>query len=187
MSEAVAEKKSNENGMLKLTLTLGVICAVCALVLGLVNMVTVEQIKLNQMAEKMDAMQLVLASDSYDEVKYSGSDESILSAYRAGDAGYVIEVDCAGSSFSGTLSIMVGVKADGTVSGVEVLTSAETSGLGAKAKEDPEWRAQFIGKSGTVGVTKDGGEIEAITGATITSRGVSAGVTSALAAAAELG
>ena len=82
---------------------------------------------------------------------------------------------------------MVGVNADGTVSGVEVLDSGETSGLGAKAKDDPEWRKQFVGKSGSVAVDKDGGEIAAITGATITSRGVSMGVTSALAAAAELG
>ena len=176
MSEATVAKKGNNSGMLKLTLTLGAICAVCALLLGLVDMLTRDKIAENAMAAKMGAMQLVLASD-----------ETILSAYKAGDKGYVIEVDCAASSFSGTLSIMVGVNADGTVSGVEVLDSGETSGLGAKAKDDPEWRKQFVGKSGSVAVDKDGGEIAAITGATITSRGVSMGVTSALAAAAELG
>lgn len=179
-------EKKNDSSMAKLTITLGGICAVCALVLGGAYTLTADQIKMNQLGEKMDAMQLVLASDTYDEVTYTGSDETILSAYKAGDAGYVVEVDCAGGSFSGTLSIMVGVNADGTVSGVEVLDSGETSGLGAVAKDDPSWRAQFAGKSGTVKVDKDGGEITSISGATITSRGVSAGVTSALAAAAEL-
>lgn len=187
MSEATMEKKGNDSGMLKLTLTLGAICAVCALLLGLVDMVTRDKIAENAMAAKMDAMKLVLDSEEYSPANYTGSDETILSAYKAGDKGCVIEVDCAASSFSGTLSIMVGVNADGTVSGVEVLDSGETSGLGAKAKDDPAWRAQFVGKSGSVTVDKDGGEIAAITGATITSRGVCMGVTSALAAAAELG
>ena len=192
MSETVAKKprthgkKSNDSSMGKLTVTLGAICAVCALVLGGVYTLTADQIKMNQMGEKMDAMKLVLAADDYDEVKYTGADANILSAYKAGEAGYVIEVNCAANSFSGTLSIMVGVNTDGTVSGVEVLDSGETSDLGAVAKEDASWRAQYVGKSGTVKVDKDGGEIASISGATITSRGVSAGVTSALAAAAEL-
>ncbi|WP_251449033.1 FMN-binding protein [Vermiculatibacterium agrestimuris] len=192
MSEAVTkkprshEKKKDDSSMGRLTLTLGAICAVCALVLGGVYMLTADAIKMNQLGDKMTAMQLVLASDDYEEVDYTGADAAILSAYKAGDAGYVIEVDCAANSFSGTLSLMVGVNADGTVSGVEVLDSAETSGLGAVAKEDASWRAQYVGKSGTVKVDKDGGEITSISGATITSRGVSAGVTAALAAAAEL-
>lgn len=192
MSEAVAKKprshpkKDNDSSMGKLTVTLGAICAVCALVLGGVYTLTADQIKMNQLGEKMDAMKLVLAADDYEEVKYGGADANILSAYKAGDAGYVLEVNCAANSFSGTLSIMVGVNSDGTVSGVEVLDSGETSGLGAVAKDDASWRAQYVGKSGTVKVDKDGGEITSISGATITSRGVSAGVTAALAAAAEL-
>ena len=185
MSEAVVEKKNDT--MLKLTLTLGAICAVCALLLGLVDMVTRDRIAENALGAKKEAMQQVLSADTYSELVYTGTDKNILSAYKAGSAGYVIEVNCAANSFSGTLSIMVGVNADGTVSGVEVLESGETSGLGAKAKDDPAWRAQFVGKSGSVTVDKDGGEIAAISGATITSRGVSLGVTSALAAAAELG
>jgi electron transport complex protein RnfG len=45
---------------------------------------------------------------------------------------------------------------------------------------DEDWRSQFIGKSGTLAVTKDGGDIDAITGATITSRAVTAGVNAAV-------
>jgi len=184
MSEAV---KKNDAGMAKLSITLGAICAICALLLGLVNSFTEGVIADNQMKEKMAAMQQVLPADDYDPATYAGSDATILSAYKATDgSGSVIEVDCNGGSFSGTLSIMVGVKADGTVSGVSILTTAETSGLGAKAG-DPEFKDQFIGKSGTVAVDKDGGEISSISGATITSRAVSTGVTAALAAAAELG
>ena len=63
---------------------------------------------------------------------------------------------------------------------------SETSGLGSNASK-PAFKDQFIGKSGTLAVSKDGGEIEALTGATITSRGVTESVNSALAAAASMG
>lgn len=187
MSETAAKReKKNDAGMLKLTLTLGAICAVCALLLGLVNMVTKDVIAANQMAEKMTAMQAVLPAANYSVAGYTGSDTNILSVYEAEGAGYVVEVNCAANSYSGTLSIMVGVDTAGSVTGVEILTSAETSGLGGEAKK-PEWRAQFVGKSGTVAVDKDGGEIAALSGATFTSRGVAVGVNAALAAVAELG
>ena len=81
---------------------------------------------------------------------------------------------------------IVGVDNSGTVTGVSITKHSETSGLGANATKEA-WRAQFIGKSGTLAVTKDGGEIEALTGATITSRAVTSGVNSAIAAVAELG
>jgi len=89
-------------------------------------------------------------------------------------------------SFSGTLTIMVGVANDGTVTGVEITKTAETSGLGANAGK-PQFKDQFAGLTGTAAVTKDGGTINAITGATITSRAVCAGVNSAVAAAASVG
>ncbi len=153
--------------------------------LGLVNMITEQPIKDVQAAKNAAAMAEVLPAESYEEVAYSGSDATIKTINKAGDAGYVVEVSPSGS-FSGTLTIMVGVSSDGTVSGVAVTKSGETSGLGDNAKK-PEFRAQFTGLSGEVKVNKDGGVVVPITGATITSRAVSAGVTSALAAVAELG
>lgn len=64
---------------------------------------------------------------------------------------------------------MVGIDADGTITGLRVTGHSETAGLGAKAT-DPSFYEQFTGKSGSVSVTKDGGEIVPITSATITSR-----------------
>lgn len=183
MSEAAVKK--NDSGMAKLTITLFAICAVCALVLGLVNMITEQPIKDVQAAKNAAAMAEVLPADSYERVEYTGEDTTIKSVNKAaGDAGYVVEVSPSGS-FSGSLTIMVGVNADNTISGVAVTKSGETSGLGDNARK-PDFRNQFTGLSGEVKVTKDGGQINAITGATITSRAVSAGVTSALAAVASL-
>jgi len=186
MSEAVAVEKKNDSGMAKLTITLGAICAACALVLGLVNFVTADPIAAVQKAKNEKAMAEVLPAAGYEEIAYTGSDATISAINKAtGGEGYVVEVKPSGS-FSGTLTIMVGVGADGSVSGVAVTKSGETSGLGDNAKK-PDFRAQFVGLSGEVKVTKDAGQVTPITGATITSRAVCAGVTSALAAVAELG
>ena len=171
--------------MVRLTGTLCAICAVCALLLGLVDAGTRDRIAQVQQDKKNAAMAAVLPADSYEQVAYTGTDATVKEAYKAGSAGYVLQVAPSGS-FGGGLVIMVGVNNDGTVSGVEIVESAETSGLGANAKK-PVFRDQFVGLSGEVKVTKDGGTIDALTGATITSRAVSAGVTSALAAAATLG
>lgn len=186
MSEAVAAKKSPAADMIRLTVTLFAISAVCALLLGLVNEFTKDRIAAVEAEKKAAAMSAVLPAGSYEPVDYAGADATIDEVYRAGDAGWVIQVSPAGS-FGGDLTIMVGVNSDGTVSGVEIVKSSETSGLGANAKK-ADWRQKnFAGKSGTVAVKKDGGDVDALTGATITSRAVCAGVTSALAAAAALG
>lgn len=185
MSEAVAAKKSPVGDLVRLTVTLMAIAAVCALLLGLVNEGTKDRIAAVEAEKKAAAMASVLPAAGYEQTAYLGSDATIDEVYKAGDAGWVIQVSPAGS-FGGGFTIMVGVKSDLTVSGVEIVKSSETSGLGANAKK-PAFREQFIGLSGTVAVTKDGGTIDALTGATITSRAVSAGVTSALAAAATLG
>lgn len=188
MSENVTKTEKKEAGMAQMVLTLGVICAVCALLLGLVNMMTEEVIKKNDIIKKTAAMQEVLAADAdaYQPATYTGDDATVLNVYEVVGKGHVVEVNCAAGSFSGTLSIMVGVNSDGTVSGVSIVTTAETSGLGSKAG-DPEFKDQYVGKGGTLAVDQDGGEIDAIRGATITSRAVTVGVNSGLAAVGQLG
>ena len=178
MSEAVMNKK--EPGIAQLTIILGAICLVCALLLGLVNMITADPIKAAKQRKTEQAMEAVLPADSYESVEYTGGDALVKAVYRAGDAGYVVEGTPSG--FGGEVDLMVGVGSDGTVTGISVITHSETSGLGAKAKTDPEWGKQFIGMSGEVKVSKDGGKVNDITGATITSRAVSSGVTAALEA-----
>ncbi len=186
MSEAkkVTATKA-EPGTLQLVLILFAISAAVALVLGIVNLITAPVIAANEAEKQAEAMALVLAADEYVPVDYTGDDSSVDSVYQAGDAGYVVQVSPAGS-FSGTLTIMVGVDTAGAVTGVEIVTHAETSGLGAEATK-ADWREQFVGASGTVAVTADGGSIDALTGATITSRAVANGVTSAIAAAQSMG
>ena len=79
----------------------------------------------------------------------------------------------------------------GKVLGISVVNHTETAGLGAEAASQgaagTAFRSQFTGMSGSVSVTKDGGQVDALTGATITSRAVCAGVNAALNAVAKLG
>ena len=81
---------------------------------------------------------------------------------------------------------MVGVDTTGAIVGVQVLSQQETPGLGARIEEvkygekDPWFQRQFVGKSAaSVAVDKDGGEIQSVTGATISSRALSKSVIAA--------
>ena len=183
MSETAAVTKKKEPGMAQLVIVLFAISAITALLLGLVNMITAPQIAINNQKKTDDAMAAVLPADSYTQVEYTGGNALVTAVYQAGDAGYVVQV--APSGFGGNLDIMVGVGTDGTCTGVSIISHSETSGLGANATK-PAFRDQFVGKSGTVAVEKDGGDIVALTGATITSRAVSEGVTAALEAAGSI-
>ena len=158
MSENTVVTKK-EPGMAQLVIILFAISAITALLLGLVNMITAPVIAANNEAKNAAAMAAVLPADNYCEVAYTGDDTSIIAMYQAGDAGYVVEVTPSG--FGGEVDLMVGVGSDGTVTGISVITHSETSGLGAKAKTDPEWGKQFIGMSGEVKVSKDGGKVNA--------------------------
>lgn len=185
MSETKAVETKKEPGMAQLVIILFAISAITALLLGLVNMITTPAILANAKAKNEKAMADVLPADGYEQVEYVGDDANVKAVYKAGDAGYVVQVECPGS-FGGGLEAMVGVDAEGTVTGVEIVKTAETSGLGANAGK-PAFKDQFKGLTGTAAVAKDGGSVDAITGATITSRAVCNGVNSAVAAAASMG
>jgi len=91
-----------------------------------------------------------------------------------------VALESFGKGYGGDVGVMVGINVDdGKILGAGVTTHAETPGMGAKAKEDPGFVSQFKGLPihESYKVTKDGGKIDAISGATITSRAVAAGVT----------
>ena len=136
--------------ILGLVLSLTVISGVCAGVLAYVDSITKEPIKAT--AEK--------------------NREAAKLAVLCGEEGYTAEGTCK-DGYGGDITLMVGFKKDKkTVISYTVLAASETPGLGMKLKT-PEFAGQFAGRDGTaLKVKKDGGEIEAITSATITSRAV---------------
>ena len=166
--------------ILRLTLTLLLITAVVAGLLGLVNHLTEDKIAALTAEKAEKARQEVLPAETYAEIEdcnMAKDGASVTEAYRADDKGYVVRVNVSG--FGGTIDMMVGVDADGRVCGVSIISHSETSGLGANCERE-DFRAQYVGKDGELAVRKDGGTIEALTGATVTSRAVTRGVNLAL-------
>ncbi|MBW2584145.1 MAG: RnfABCDGE type electron transport complex subunit G [Deltaproteobacteria bacterium] len=93
-----------------------------------------------------------------------------------------VAFETAGKGYGGDVGLMVGIDVkDNQLIGVGVTTHGETPGMGAKAKSDPSFTAQFMGLAleQPIAVTLDGGSISAISGATITSRAVSSAATDA--------
>lgn len=173
--------------MFKPGLMLLIVAAVAALILGFVNLGTAGRIAAIAEETMNKAMQAVLPAASYADTGFE-NDGEIEAVYAAEGGGWVVQVTESGSQ--GLITMMVGVSADYTCSGISVTESSETAGLGAIAGQQSEkgeaFRAQFVGQSGTVAVTKDGGAIDAISGATITSKAVCRGVTAAIAACQSL-
>ncbi len=173
----MTETKTREVTGGRLVLVLFLIAAITALLLGLTNYVTHDRIEALKAEKTAAAMQEVLPAASYEPVDYAGADGRILGIQKAAGGGYVVSVKVPGSQ--DMIEMLVGVDGGGKVSGVAIVEMAETAGLGANAAK-ADWRAQFVGASGPVAVDKDGGDIDALTGATVTSRAVAGGVNAAL-------
>ena len=175
--------------VLRISLTLLAITAFVALALAGVNAVTAERIAQIKQEKMQQAMAEVLpGAQDLESVAFTDATGTVKTVY-ASEEGFVVEVTPAG--FGGAITMMVGIKADGTVNGISIVSHTETAGLGSVAAADTSageaFRGQFVGLSGALAVDKDGGEIDSITSATITSRAVTAGVNAALACVAGLG
>ncbi|MDX2453744.1 RnfABCDGE type electron transport complex subunit G [Desulfosarcina sp.] len=100
-----------------------------------------------------------------------------------GGAADTVVVEASANGYGDKVGMVVAINmADDSLRGIAVTTHKETPGLGARAKNDPSFAAQFAGKAITspFGVTNDGGQISALSGATITSRAVCSGINQAV-------
>ena len=172
--------------VLRLALTLLLITAVVAAALAGVNSITAPAIAELTAQKTQDAIEAVLPGGG-EAVDFPAT--NLVSKVYASDTGYAVEVTPGG--FDNTITMMVGVDKSGAVLGISIISHTETAGLGAVAAAGTpageSFRAEFVGASGFLAVTKDGGEIDAITGATITSRAICAGVNAALECVANMG
>ena len=191
-----------KNKIVKDTLALTVITLVSGLLLGFVNDITAGPIASQQAKEKEEAYKAVFADaasfeavvssedadlESYlDENGYTAQniDEVMLARDNAGnELGYAFTVTTA-EGYGGDIQFAMGIRDDGTLNGISILSISETAGLGMNAQK-PEWKGQFAGKKADVfSVTKDGAssddQINAISGATITSKAVTGAVNAAV-------
>lgn len=179
----------NLSFVLRLSLTLLAITSVVALVLAGVNGITAPLIQAHQQQKIQQAMEQVLpGAENLQELSFEDATNTVEKLWK-GDIGYVVQV--APNGFGGAFVMMVGVNNDGTVAGISVVSHSETKGLGSVMAENTAvgqaFRDQFVGLDGELAADKDGGQIDAITGATISTRAVVSGVNAALQCIKNLG
>ena len=177
--------KKKESTLINMLVALLVIAAVSGGVLGLVYGVTKDAIAEVDQKKNEAAIQAVLPLENVtykaDTLKYNyeGVDMTFPCnlAYDANGNFKGAAVKTSEGGFGGKIDMMVGFLADGTIKGTSVLSHAETPGLGANMTG--KFKDQFVDKNPndfTLKVTKDGGNVDAITAATITSRAFSKAV-----------
>ena len=174
------KRSSNTAFILRLSLTLLAICTVVAALLAAVNSYTAPIIAKQKEEKTRQAIEAVLPGGG-EAVEFEDTTGMVKAVYGS-ETGWAVQVSSNG--FGGAVEMMVGIDKAGNVIGISIISHAETPSLGAVAAENnaagEAFRSQFAGLSGTLAVTKDGGTVDAISGATITSRAVVDGVNAAL-------
>lgn len=175
--------KKASNSLISMIFSLVIISGTAALILGYVHKLTLNPIQKAQDDNKLAAISSVIGTD-FDNNPFAehtiistadGKDK--LDLYPARKDGIIKAFAIrtfSKNGFSGKIELMVGFSIDGSVLGYEVLQTQETPGLGSKISE-PKFRNQFIGlypEKKEFKVKQDGGEVDAVTAATISSRAV---------------
>lgn len=182
------------NNMAKLGAILFAICAVAALALGFTNQVTAPMIEQRNIDANNESRQIVLS----DATEFKQMDDSVISNVSGLEEGLVAEVyegsngsEVVGytiktlpKGYGGKIELIVGISKDGQITGINIGSMTETPGLGTKAAVSP-FKDQYEGKATkelnvVKGKASSDDQIEAISGATITSKAVTTGVNAAI-------
>ena len=192
-------KNLNGKFMLKVAGTLTAIALVVAALLGLVNHITKDRIAQLQKEATEQALAAVTPEGATfasvkltDKAIAAASDQGgkLLEMYTVSTGGYACKVSASGSQ--GTIVMIVGVDAESKITGISIVDNAETAGIGSKVMDNlpnddgTPVLDQFKGMSGagTLEVKKN---VTPITGATVSTRGVTMGANAALAAVKAMG
>lgn len=174
-----------ESTLKNMLLSLTLISMGASIALGFVYEYTKAPIELSNLNKKLEAIRQVVpefnnnpADDMYKLPTGEGDSLEVYPA-KMGDQvnGYAIKT-YSNKGYAGTVTLMVGLKPDGSIHNIAVLEQKETPGLGTKMTE-PKFKDQFNGKdpaSFVLKVKKDGGQVDAISAATISSRAFSEAV-----------
>ena len=168
-----------ESTLKNMVMSLTLIALVASACLGFVYELTKEPIALSVLNKKLDAIKQVVPefdnnpnNEMYRLPTGEGDSLEIYPAKKNGEIlGYAVNTYTT-KGFSGNISLIAGFKTDGTIVNISVLEHKETPGLGSKMT-DPGFSDQFTGKNPAefmLKVKKDGGPVDAITAATISSR-----------------
>jgi electron transport complex protein RnfG len=164
---------SKESTFTNMVLTLFIVTLAASTTLGFIYELTRGPIAEAKMREKNMSIRRVVPDESY-KVAVEGDSLTVYPARKDGELVGVAIASFTSKGYSGEIRLMVGFRPDGTIENISVLQHAETPGLGSKIeKSSSEWSTQFNGKNPEefqLQVQKDGGDVDAITAATISSR-----------------
>lgn len=160
--------------ILSLVLSLTIISAICSAILATVNAVTKDQIEKLHAQATLNAAKLVMPAAATDVVEHKAAKGSWFEGKDA--TGQVLAYAAIGTDhhgYGGDVSLMVGFEPGFKIVTYKKLAASETPGLGSKLTT-PEFMKQFAGMNAAqdIHVKKDGGTVDAITSATVTSRAV---------------
>ncbi|MBQ2731013.1 MAG: FMN-binding protein [Clostridia bacterium] len=183
-----AEKPVASIPYVKIVLCLFLICTICAGLLGATFLLTKDPIAANEKATIESALKRIYGDKAVldDEAVPVPEGQNVEAIYLlrnpdGAPAGYAVRVLSAG--FSADIDMIVGFGADSSIRKVEIIALSETAGLGSRVAEE-EYLAQYIGSSGELVLKED---IDAISGATKSSKAVINGVNTATRCLAALG
>lgn len=171
-------KNNTFKEMIKPIIVLTCICLVVTAMLAYVNLVTAPVIKAAEEKAAEEARAEVLSeADSFKLLDVKNLPEEITEAYKAENgSGFVFMMSAKG--YGGDIKLICGIKADGSIEKTKTLSHAETSGIGTRVVDnDSEYRKQYIGKT-----ADNVDEVDAVSGATISSKAYKKAVDAALKA-----
>ena len=170
--------------VLRLTVTLFGISAAAALLLGIVYCITKPVIDWRTEEKTKAAMAMVLEAEEYPKVEGLTLPDGVTALHAATDGGVTVGYVCEVSSngFGGAMSLVVGVDLDGRVTGVSVIKHSETKNIGTKVVMSSKVLSRFIGLESPVTLNGGINRFDGVSGATFSSKGVTAAVNAALTA-----
>lgn len=160
--------------MRKLLLPLAALLVAAAVLLAGYNLLLPvrQRVWQQELNEKM--LTLLPGSESFQQEEYTGDDSNVRGVYKAQN-GYVVLTATQG--YVDQIAVLVGVSNEGKVTGLQVRSSKETAGLGGQALTDWEFLRQFLNTDGSAAV---GETVDALAGATVTSKAIARCVNSAV-------
>jgi electron transport complex protein RnfG len=187
-----SEKKQNKTDLLRMALTLFLICSFVAALLALANYYTAPIIKKTAEKQLNDSLKSLMVNAAEFETMPAATalvEQSVpvLAVYKAKDAagleiGYCVHVAPIG--YSDTIEMLVAIDGEGAVSGVKILSISDTPGVGMKVQSDEAFQKSLIGRTEPATVVKeapaDQTQVQGISGATISSTAYVEGVNTAI-------
>lgn len=184
MAKFIELTKSNKNDIIKPVAVLLAICIIIPLALSLTNKITKDKIAELDEKNSRETMADLIEADNFTECEFGENEFNYYTAVKDGNIiGYIFKT--AEKGYGGDVSVMTAVNTDGTVKSVAILdVSNETPGLGQNAAKE-SFYSQYADKKSGISLVKNGAEsdkneVNAVTGATITSTAVNKAVNTAL-------